>query len=140
MSMRRVTGQLVVPMGFTLTASGVVVASLARWPQADFVAVWLFSVGAVGAHAALVLAFRVRPSAGRPLALAPRSWEGALVVNAVPVIAIPLAVLGSQWIDDARLGFLLGGALAVALYIAGLGGFLALLDRRHPTPRQETLP
>jgi hypothetical protein len=134
MSMARVSAQLVIPMGFTLTVSGVFVASLSRWPQPDFVAVWLFGGGAIAAHSVMVFAFRKRiPSA-------PRSWEGTLIVNVVPLVAIPLAVAGSEWITDPRFGFFASGALTVAIYVTGLGGYFIFLDRLKPTQHQESRP
>jgi hypothetical protein len=118
----RLNAQLAIPLGFTLTASAVFVASISRWSQPDALAAWLFCAGGIAVHGVLVVAL---PTPRSPSGLA----GGSLFVNVVPLAAIPFATLCSEWIDEPRIGYPLSGALAVLAYIGGLGLYLALLSR-----------
>ena len=124
----RVSGLLAIPMGFTLTVSAVLVASISRWSQSDALGAWLFCAGGLAAHAGIVLALRTRRRPPGVIGTSP-------FINVVPLAAIPAATLLSGWIDEPRIDYSVSGALAVFSYIGGLGLYLALHSRANPARR-----
>lgn len=126
----RVGGQLTIPMGFTLTVSAVLVASVLRWPQPDALASWLFCAGGLAAHAGIVLALRTRHHPPSTVGTSP-------FINVVPLVAVPVSTLLSGWIDEPCIGYPVSGALAVFSYIGGLGLYIAFFSRASSAARIE---
>jgi len=119
--LQRMTAQIAVPFGFTLTISGVIISSAARWHSPGMWDAWLFVAGAFCAHLVLTLVARVRTR--------PADGQSPLLINVVPLIAVPLAVGGSEWIESRELGYLAAGFLGCGLYVAGVAVSAAVWTR-----------
>ena len=109
--LHRTTAQIALPFGYTLTASGVLVSSIGHWPAPGLWEAWLFCAGAIVAHVAMSLLARIR--------FRPRDRQASLLINVVPLVAVPVAVLGSEWLQSPPVGYLVAGLLASGGYILG---------------------
>lgn len=129
---------LVVPQGFSLSVAGVFVILVGERGYPGPMATWMFLVGASSAFSAIaVISGAQRRAVDQPLSLA-----GISTLNLAPVAVVPLAAWLARGIGNPRLAFLVGGFLAVTMYVLTSSAWFAIASRttsRVRTRRKEPI-
>jgi hypothetical protein len=123
-AVRGITHMLVVPQGFSLSVTGVFAITVGHRGFSAPVAIWLFIVGAGLGFCCVTWA----SGAHRETSIRPVSIVGLAMMNLLPAVVVPAACGASWWISDKLAGFLVAGACASVFYLAGLAGFLVILQ------------
>jgi len=87
--------------------------------------VWLFVAGASAGYCLLILAFgALRPTVSQPVGIV-----GLGLLDVTAVVVVPLVALGSWWIPNADLAYLVTGLAVHLTYIPLVAGTMVLLSQ-----------
>lgn len=138
-AVRGIAHMLVVPQGFTLSATGVFAITVGHRGFPGPVVIWLFIVGAGFGFCCVTLA----SGAHRETSSRPVSIVGMAMANLLPAVVVPAACIASWWISDKPACFLTAGACASVFYLAGLALFIVIFHAsrgvRPASPSTEAL-
>lgn len=129
---RGVLRKIAAPQGFTLSVGGTLAGTIAERETTQVFDIWLFVVGGSASFCLLVL---ITSGTSRTRHYATASLSGLTMLNLLPIVVMPTALVIASSVPGRHLGIAVAGALTTGLYLVFLVALVRIAARRSAAHR-----